>query len=425
MLLFVGAMGKSAQIGLHTWLPDAMEGPTPVSALIHAATMVTAGVFMVCRLSPIFEYAPFALGFVTVIGAATCFFAATVGMAQNDIKRVIAYSTCSQLGYMFLAAGVSAYGAAIFHLFTHAFFKSLLFLSSGCVIHAMSGEQDMRKMGGLWRMIPITYTLMWIGGLALGGIGIPDVFGFAGFYSKDMILESAWGSGTALGHLGFWLGALAAGGTGFYTWRLLFMTFHGKPRADHETLHHVHEAPPVMWVPLIPLAIGAAFAGIVFDNLFVGHDMSAYWQHSLLVLPGDDSIEAGHNVPEWVALMPLILGLIGIGSAYVMYILAPGLPATLARTFRPIYLFLLNKWYFDELYDFLFVNPAKQVGRLFWKGGDGAVIDGLGPDGVSTVTRNLAQRAGRLQTGYVYHYAFVMLVGVVLIISWYLFWGAR
>jgi NADH-quinone oxidoreductase subunit L len=425
MLLFVGAMGKSAQIGLHTWLPDAMEGPTPVSALIHAATMVTAGVFMVCRLSPIFEYAPFALGFVTVIGAATCFFAATVGMAQNDIKRVIAYSTCSQLGYMFLAAGVSAYGAAIFHLFTHAFFKSLLFLGSGCVIHAMSGEQDMRKMGGLWRMIPITYTLMWIGGLALGGIGIPDVFGFAGFYSKDMILESAWGSGTALGHLGFWLGALAAGGTGFYTWRLLFMTFHGKPRADHETLHHVHEAPPVMWVPLIPLAIGAAFAGIVFDNLFVGHDMSAYWQHSLLVLPGHDSIEAGHNVPEWVALMPLILGLIGIGVAYVMYILAPGLPATLARTFRPIYLFLLNKWYFDELYDFLFVNPAKQVGRLFWKGGDGAVIDGLGPDGVSTVTRNLAQRAGRLQTGYVYHYAFVMLVGVVLIISWYLFWGAR
>jgi NADH-quinone oxidoreductase subunit L len=346
-------------------------------------------------------------------------------MAQNDIKRVIAYSTCSQLGYMFLAAGVSAYGAAIFHLFTHAFFKSLLFLSSGCVIHAMSGEQDMRKMGGLWRMIPITYTLMWIGGLALGGIGIPDVFGFAGFYSKDMILESAWGSGTALGHLGFWLGALAAGGTGFYTWRLLFMTFHGAPRADHETLHHVHEAPPVMWVPLIPLAIGAAFAGLAFDNLFVGHDMSAYWQHSLLVLPGHDSIEAGHNVPEWVALMPLILGLIGIGSAYVMYILAPGLPATLARTFRPIYLFLLNKWYFDELYDFLFVNPAKQVGRLFWKGGDGAVIDGLGPDGVSTVTRNLAQRAGRLQTGYVYHYAFVMLIGVVLIISWYLFWGAR
>jgi NADH-quinone oxidoreductase subunit L len=425
ILLFIGAMGKSAQIGLHTWLPDAMEGPTPVSALIHAATMVTAGVFMVCRLSPIFEYAPFALGFVTVIGAVTCLFAATIGLVQNDIKKVIAYSTCSQLGYMFLAAGVSAYGAAIFHLFTHAFFKSLLFLSSGCVIHAMSGEQDMRKMGGLWRMIPITYALMWIGSLALGGIGIPDVFGFAGFYSKDTILESAWGSGTGLGHFGFWLGSLAAAGTGFYSWRLLFMTFHGPSRADHEVLHHVHESPPVMWVPLIPLAIGAIFAGIVFEPLFVGEDMAAYWQQSLLVLPGHNSIEAGHHVPEWVALTPLILGLGGIALAYVMYILVPSLPETFARTFRPIYLLFLNKWYFDELYEAIFVNPAKRIGRLLWKGGDGAVIDGLGPDGVSAVTRVLAQRAGRLQTGYVYHYAFVMLIGVVLIISWYLFWGAR
>jgi NADH-quinone oxidoreductase subunit L len=425
ILLFIGAMGKSAQIGLHTWLPDAMEGPTPVSALIHAATMVTAGVFMVCRLSPMFEYAPFALTFVTVIGAVTCLFAATIGFVQNDIKRVIAYSTCSQLGYMFLAAGVSAYGAAIFHLFTHAFFKSLLFLGSGCVIHAMSGEQDMRKMGGLWRMIPITYVLMWAGSLALGGIGIPGVFGFAGFYSKDMILEAAWGSGTAVGHFGFWLGALAAGGTGFYTWRLLFMTFHGTSRADHETLHHVHESPKVMWMPLIPLALGAAFAGIVFYPVFVGHDMADYWRQSLFVLPGHDSIEAGHNVPEWVSLAPLILGLGGIGLAFVMYILRPSLPAAMARAFRPIYLLFLNKWYFDELYDFLFVNAAKRLGHLLWKGGDGSVIDGLGPDGVASVTRNLAQRAGRLQTGYVYHYAFAMLIGVVLIISWYLFWGAR
>jgi proton-translocating NADH-quinone oxidoreductase, chain L len=381
LLLFIGAMGKSAQIGLHTWLPDAMEGPTPVSALIHAATMVTAGVFMVCRLSPMFEYAPFALTFVTVIGAVTCLFAATIGFVQNDIKRVIAYSTCSQLGYMFLAAGVSAYGAAIFHLFTHAFFKSLLFPGSGCVIHAMSGEQDMRKMGGLWRMIPITYVLMWAGSLALGGIGIPGVFGFAGFYSKDMILEAAWGSGTAVGHFGFWLGALAAGGTGFYTWRLLFMTFHGTSRADHETLHHVHESPKVMWLPLIPLAIGATFAGIVFYPLFVGHDMADYWRQSLFVLPGHDSIEAGHNVPEWVSLAPLILGLGGIGLAFVMYILRPSLPAVMARAFRPIYLLFLNKWYFDELYDFLFVNRPSGWAICSGRAGTGPSSTGWDPTG--------------------------------------------
>jgi len=423
LLLFMGAMGKSAQIGLHTWLPDAMEGPTPVSALIHAATMVTAGVFMVCRLSPMFEYAPVALAVVAIVGAVTCFFAGTIGIVQNDIKRVIAYSTCSQLGYMFLAAGVSAYSAAIFHLFTHAFFKSLLFLASGCVIHAMSGEQDMRKMGGLWKLIPVTYALMWIGSLALGGIGIPGIFGFAGFYSKDMILEAAWGSGTGVGHFGFWLGSLAAALTGFYSWRLLFMTFHGKSRADHETLHHAHEAPKVMLVPLVPLAIGATFAGIVFYPLLVGHDMADYWRQSLLVLAGNNSIEAGHDVPEWVSLTPLVLGLGGIGCAFVMYILAPGLPEALARNFRPVYLFLLNKWYFDELYDLLFVNAAKRIGRLLWKGGDGSVIDGLGPDGIAAVTRNLAQRAGRLQTGYVYHYAFAMLIGVVAIVTWYLLRG--
>jgi len=422
LLLFVGAMGKSAQLGLHTWLPDAMEGPTPVSALIHAATMVTAGVFMVCRLSPMFEYAPVALAVVTIVGAATAFFAATIGLCQNDIKRVIAYSTCSQLGYMFFGAGVSAYGAAMFHLFTHAFFKALLFLGAGSVIHAMSGEQDMRKMGGLWKLIPATYVLMWIGSLALAGIGIPEVFGFAGFYSKDAILEAAWASGSAVGHFAFWLGVIAASMTAFYSWRLLFMTFHGKPRADHETMHHVHESSLVMLAPLLPLAAGALAAGYIFFPHFVGDHMAHFWQQSLLVLPGNDALAKAHEVPLWVSLAPLVVGLGGIGLAYVMYIAAPWLPALVAARFRPVYIFLLNKWYFDELYDFLFVRPAQWIGYGLWKGGDGAVIDGLGPDGIATVTRGLARRAGRLQSGYVYHYAFAMLIGVVLLVSWYLFW---
>jgi NADH-quinone oxidoreductase subunit L len=423
ILLFVGAMGKSAQIGLHTWLPDAMEGPTPVSALIHAATMVTAGVFMVARLSPLFEYSPTALAVVVVIGGTTALFAATVGVTQTDIKRVIAYSTCSQLGYMFFAAGVSAYSAAIFHLMTHAFFKALLFLGAGSVIHAMSGEQDMRKMGGLWRLIWITYILMWIGNLALAGIGIPGVFGFAGFYSKDVILEAAWAawnSGNGIGLYGFVLGTFAAFLTAFYSWRLLFLTFHGEPRADHETMHHVHESPPVMILPLIVLAAGAVAAGFLGFNLFVGEGREQFWRESILVLPDHDSVEAAHHVPAWVSYLPLLMALSGIAVAYLAYITKPDLPARTAERFRGIYLFLLNKWYFDELYDFIFVRGAMLIGFGLWKGGDGAVIDGLGPDGLAATTQRASVGTSRLQTGYVYHYAFAMLIGVVLLVSWYL-----
>ena len=423
ILLFIGAMGKSAQLGLHTWLPDAMEGPTPVSALIHAATMVTAGVFMVVRLSPIFEYAPVALQLVTYVGAATAFFAATIGLTQFDIKRVIAYSTCSQLGYMFFAVGVSAYGAAIFHLMTHAFFKALLFLGSGSVIHAMSDEQDMRKMGGIWRMIPITYAVMWIGSLALAGVGIPGVFGFAGFYSKDMILEAAYGAQSLHGSFAFWLGIAAAFMTAFYSWRLLFMTFHGKPRASAETMSHVHESPWVMLVPLILLSVGAVFAGVVGYDWFVGEGREAFWAESIKVLSGNDSIEAGHHVPLWVKLLPLVMGAVGIALAWLMYIRMPGLPAALVARVRPIHAFLYNKWYFDELYDLLFVRPAHYLGAGLWRSGDGAIIDGVGPDGLAAATRNLARRAGRLQSGYVYHYAFAMMIGVVGLITWYMFAG--
>ncbi|HXP29936.1 MAG TPA: NADH-quinone oxidoreductase subunit L [Stellaceae bacterium] len=415
ILLFIGAMGKSAQIGLHTWLPDAMEGPTPVSALIHAATMVTAGVFMVARLSPLFEYSSTALAVVVIIGGTTAVFAGTVGMAQNDIKRVIAYSTCSQLGYMFVAAGVSAYSAAIFHLMTHAFFKALLFLAAGSVIHAMSGEQDMRKMGGLARLIPATYVLMWIGSLSLAGI-----WPFAGYYSKDVIIEAAWASGTGVGLYGFWLGVFTAFLTAFYSWRLLFLTFHGKPRADAETMHHVHESPKVMLWPLYVLAAGAVVAGAIGFHVFVGDGREAFWRNSILVLPDHDSLEAAHHVPYWVSTSPLVFGLAGIAVAWVSYIWRPELPAIAARRFRALYLFLLNKWYFDELYDALFVRPAMALGLGLWKKGDGAVIDGLGPDGISTTARDIAVWASRLQTGYVYHYAFAMLIGVVAFVSWYL-----
>jgi NADH-quinone oxidoreductase subunit L len=415
ILLFIGAMGKSAQIGLHTWLPDAMEGPTPVSALIHAATMVTAGVFMVARLSPLFEYAPAALAVVCIIGGTTAFFAASIGMAQNDIKRVIAYSTCSQLGYMFFAAGVSAYPAAIFHLMTHAFFKALLFLGAGSVIHAMSGEQDMRKMGGLWRMIPVTYVLMWIGNLALAGI--PP---FAGYFSKDVIIEAAYAAGTPVGLYAFWLGVLAAFMTAFYSWRLLFMTFHGKPRAEAEVLHHVHESPQVMILPLVVLAAGACFAGWLGANLFVGAGRAHFWREAILVLPALDSLAGVDHLPEWVHVLPSIMAVLGIAVAWVGYIWRPDIPGVLARRLRPVYLFLLNKWYFDELYDALFIRPAMALGFAFWKRGDGAVIDGLGPDGVAALTSRLSVRTSRLQTGYLYHYAFAMLIGVVLLVSWYL-----
>ena len=408
-------MGKSAQLGLHTWLPDAMEGPTPVSALIHAATMVTAGVFMLARLSPLFEYSPIALGVVVVVGATTAIFAASVGMAQNDIKRVIAYSTCSQLGYMFIAAGVSAYGAAMFHLMTHAFFKALLFLGAGSVIHAMSGEQDMRKMGGIAYLLPITYILMWIGSLSLAGI-----WPFAGYYSKDVILEASYAAGTGIGLYGYWLGIFTAFLTAFYSWRLLFMTFHGKARASHEVMHHVHESPPVMLWPLAVLALGAVIAGFVGFNLFVGEGREGFWRATILVLPGHDSLAGAEAVPFWVAKLPLGVGLLGIFVAWVAYVWRPGIPAYFANQFRALYLFLLNKWYFDELYDALFVRPAMALGRALWKKGDGAVIDGLGPDGLAETTRGLSVWASRLETGYLYHYAFAMLIGVVALVSWYL-----
>jgi NADH-quinone oxidoreductase subunit L len=415
LLLFVGAMGKSAQLGLHTWLPDAMEGPTPVSALIHAATMVTAGVFMVARLSPMFEYAPDALAVVCIVGATTAIFAASVGLVQNDIKRVIAYSTCSQLGYMFFAAGVSAYAAAIFHLMTHAFFKALLFLGSGSVIHALGGEQDLRRMGGLRSHIPITHALMWIGSLALAGIPF-----FAGYYSKDIILEAAFGAHSVVGQYAFWLGITAALMTAFYSWRLLFMTFYGAPRADHHVMEHVHESPTIMLAPLYVLAAGSIFAGWIAYEAFVGHGMEGFWGESIKVLPQHNSIEAAHHVPFWVKILPIIVGVIGIGIAYGLYIRDPAIPARIAARWRGLYQFLLNKWYFDELYDLVFVRPAFAIGRLLWKRGDGTVIDGLGPDGIAATAVVLARRASLLQTGYVYHYAFAMLIGVVIITSSYL-----
>ncbi len=415
ILLFIGAMGKSAQLGLHTWLPDAMEGPTPVSALIHAATMVTAGVYMVARLSPMFEYAPTALAVVGVIGGTTAMFAASIGMAQNDIKRVIAYSTCSQLGYMFFAAGVSAYGAAMFHLFTHAFFKALLFLAAGSVIHAMASEQDMRRMGGLWKKIPYTYVLMWIGSLSLAGIPF-----FAGYYSKDTILMASWASGSAVGRYSYCLGTFTAFLTAFYSWRLIIMTFHGAPRADHETMHHVHESPWVMLLPLFVLAAGAVFAGYFAEEYFVGADRGAFWKHAIVVLPAHDSIAAAEHVSALILYLPLVAALAGIALAYLCYMIRPEIPAAMALRFRSIYLFLYNKWYFDELYDRLFVHTAFVLGDGLWKTGDGAIIDGLGPDGISAATRELAREASRLQTGYVYHYAFAMLIGVVALVTWYL-----
>jgi NADH-quinone oxidoreductase subunit L len=364
----------------------------------------------------LFELSPTALAVVTIVGASTAFFAATIGLVQNDIKRVIAYSTCSQLGYMFFAAGVSAYGAAMFHLLTHAFFKALLFLGAGSVIHAMSNEQDMRKMGGIWNKIPVTYALMWIGSLALAGV--PP---FAGFYSKDTILEAAYAAHSGVGEYAYWLGIGAAFLTAFYSWRLLFMTFHGKPRADKHVMEHVHESPRVMIWPLYVLAAGAALAGILLVGPLVGEGRETYWSHALRVLRDPDPLEAMHHVPAIISLLPTLVALAGIAAAYVMYIRRPEWPAALARSVRPIYLFLLNKWYFDELYDALFVRPALAIGRGLWKGGDGAVIDGLGPDGFAAVTRDLARRASRLQSGYVYHYAFAMLIGVVVLVSFYLY----
>ncbi|RWP20846.1 MAG: NADH-quinone oxidoreductase subunit L [Mesorhizobium sp.] len=419
LLLFMGAMGKSAQVPLHTWLPDAMEGPTPVSALIHAATMVTAGVFMLARLSPLFELSHSALIVVTFIGAFTAFFAATVGLVQNDIKRVIAYSTCSQLGYMFVALGVGAYGAAIFHLFTHAFFKALLFLGSGSVIHAVSDEQDMRRMGGLRTLIPKTYWMMVIGTLALTGVGIPvTVIGTAGFFSKDAIVESAFAAHNPVAGLAFVLLVVAACFTSFYSWRLIFMTFHGQPRASHEVMHHVHESPPVMLVPLYILAAGALFAGVIFHGAFIGGGYAEFWKASLFTLPENHILHDIHEVPFWVKLAPFVAMLVGFAIAWQFYIRAPEMPKNLAAQHRGLYAFLLNKWYFDELFDFLFVRPAKRLGHFLWKTGDGTVIDGLGPDGVSARVVDVTNRVVKLQTGYLYHYAFAMLIGVAAFVTW-------
>jgi NADH-quinone oxidoreductase subunit L len=448
LLLFTGAIGKSAQLGLHTWLPDAMEGPTPVSALIHAATMVTAGVFLVARFSPVFEYAPDALMVVTIFGALTAFVAATIGLTQFDIKRVIAYSTMSQLGYMFFALGVSAYSAAMFHLMTHAFFKALLFLGAGSVIHALSDEQDMRHMGGIYKKIPTTYVLMWIGALALAGI--PP---FAGFYSKDIVLEAAWADHTWFGTFAFWMGIAAAFMTAFYTWRLLLLTFHGAPRADKEVMDHVHESPPVMLVPLIVLAVGAVLAGFVFYKPFVGgqeshqevvrhevgveHEVAApvyeggeahgvwyrqaFWGDAIHVTAENDTVEAAHHVPKWVKWLPLVMGLTGIALAWLMYIRAPSLPAKISRAFSSLYALFFNKWYFDEIYDRLLVRPAFALGRVFWKRGDQGLIDRFGPDGSAALTQKFAGVLSRFQSGYVYQYAFVMIIAVIGLLSWFMF----
>ncbi|AUJ64388.1 NADH-quinone oxidoreductase subunit L [Aestuarium zhoushanense] len=469
-LLFVGAMGKSAQLILHTWLPDAMEGPTPVSALIHAATMVTAGVFLVCRMSPLFEYAPETKSFIMYLGAATAFFAATVGLVQNDIKRVIAYSTCSQLGYMFVAAGAGIYGAAMFHLFTHAFFKAMLFLGAGSVIHAMHHEQDMRNYGNLRKKIPFTFWAMMIGTLAITGVGIPlTYYGFAGFLSKDAIIESAYASGNGFA---FWALVIAALFTSFYSWRLMFMTFYGKERGDHHAHEHAHESPLVMLVPLGVLAMGAIFAGMIWLKPFFGdHDkmteffgmphhvaateegaatdhaapaeehaatdaahgeVAADASHAAMAAEhhgaergaiymsdaSNEVLDAAHHSPVWVKVSPFIAMLIGFFTAWVMYIRKPHLPAQLAANQAPLYNFLLNKWYFDELYDFVFVQPAKAIGRFFWKRGDEQTIDG-GINGLAMgIVPFLTKLAGRAQSGYVFTYAFAMVLGIAVILTW-------
>jgi NADH-quinone oxidoreductase subunit L len=414
LLLFVGAMGKSAQLGLHTWLPDAMEGPTPVSALIHAATMVTAGVFLVARFSPVYELAPLALAVVTVVGASTAFFAATVGLTQFDIKRVIAYSTCSQLGYMFFACGVGAHAAGIFHLVTHAFFKALLFLGAGSVIHALSDEQDMRRMGGLADKIKITWATMWIGTLAL--VGFP---GTAGFFSKDAILEAAWASHNAFHLYAFWLGLLAAVLTAFYSGRLMFLTFHGEPRADRHRMEHVHESPPVMTVPLFVLAAGALLAGWLGKGML--DPEGGWWAGAIVTGPDNHVVHAMHEVPLLVKLAPTLAMATGLGFAWLFYVERPDLPGRVVAAVRPLHTFLYNKWYFDELYDFVFVRPALALGRIFWQGGDVGIIDRFGPDGIARTALAGGVRTVRLQTGYLYHYAFAMLIGLVLLVGLYLF----
>lgn len=445
VLLFIGAMGKSAQLFLHVWLPDAMEGPTPVSALIHAATMVTAGVFMVCRVSPVYELAPFAAGMITIIGAATALFAATIGLAQNDIKRVVAYSTCSQLGYMFFAAGVGAYGVAMFHLFTHAFFKALLFLGAGSVIHGLHHEQDMRQMGAVRRAMPLTWGAMLIGTLALIGFGLPGTsIGFAGFFSKDAAIEAAFAAGESGrfgGQFAFWASIAAAFLTSFYSWRLLFMTFEGKFRgATHGHANHAHagasahapeaadphaakahapepagkapahESPLVMLVPLGVLALGASFAGVAFVGLFIGSGAAGFWKGALAL---HDAHGAHHAPPMWVVWAPLAVTIAGFVLAVLIYGLRAGVGAWIAKATGPLNAFLVHKWYFDEIYHGVWVKGAQGLGDLLWRGGDKRVIDGLGPHGVVAAMRLGARNLRRAQTGYLYHYSFLMLVAVL------------
>lgn len=436
LLLFIGAMGKSAQLGLHTWLPDAMEGPTPVSALIHAATMVTAGVFMVCRLSPLIETSATAMTVITYVGAATALFAATVGTTQTDIKRVIAYSTCSQLGYMFMAAGVGAYGAAMFHLFTHAFFKALLFLGAGSVIHAMHHEQDMRYYGGLRKHIPLTFYAMLAGTLAITGVGIVGVAGFAGFYSKDAIIEAAFAHGGSSGYTAFAVAVFAALLTSFYSWRLMFLTFWGKPRwiesehiqhsvhktpaqagADTTGGYHPHESPLSMLLPLGALTVGAVLAGFVFHHSFLDAEHGVeFWKTSIAF--DTHLMHAMHEVPLLVKLSATIVMMVGLLTAWFAYIRSPETPAKVSNAIRPIYLFLLNKWYWDELYDRLFVRPAFAVGRLFWKGGDEGTIDRFGPNGAASIVAMGSRAAVKLQSGYLYTYALVMLLGLAAAATW-------
>ncbi len=415
LLLFMGAMGKSAQFLLHTWLPDAMEGPTPVSALIHAATMVTAGVFMVARLSPLFELSPDAQTFVIFIGATTAFFAATVGLVQNDIKRIVAYSTCSQLGYMFVAMGSGAYSVGMFHLFTHAFFKALLFLGSGSVILAMHHEQDIRNMGGLKDRIPFTYAMMVIGTLALTGFPLT-----AGYFSKDAIIEAAYVGTNPMALYGFICTVAAAAMTSFYSWRLIFKTFHGAPH-DREHYEHAHESPKVMLVPLGILATGSIFAGYPFADIFAGHGVESFFRESLKFAQGNHVLEDMHHIPLEIGLLPTVMMVGGFLVAWQFYIRRPDIPVALAQQHVLLYRFLLNKWYFDELYDAIFVRPAIWLGRLLWKGGDGWLIDGFGPDGVSARVLDVTRNVVRLQTGYLYHYAFTMLIGAAALITWFMF----
>jgi NADH-quinone oxidoreductase subunit L len=415
LLLFMGAMGKSAQFLLHTWLPDAMEGPTPVSALIHAATMVTAGVFMVARLSPLFELAPNAAAFVTLVGATTALFAATVGLVQNDIKRIVAYSTCSQLGYMFVAMGVGAYSVGMFHLFTHAFFKALLFLGSGSVIMAMHHEQDIRKMGGLKDRIPFTYWTMVIGTLALTGFPLT-----AGYFSKDAIIEAAFVGNNPFALYAFLATVAAAGLTAFYSWRLIYKTFHGTP---HDRHHHeaAHESPMVVLIPLGALAVGSIAAGFAFKEFFTGHHVAEFFRDS--IKQGGEIIDAMHHAPAAVVWLPTAMMALGWGVAAYFYLRRPDIPESMARQHAVLYRFLLNKWYFDEIYDYLIVRPTLWLGRVLWRGGDGWLIDGLGPDGVSARVLDVTRNVVRLQTGYLYHYAFAMLIGAAALITWFMFAG--